>query len=82
MLKLGRAFKILGFTSLILQTENLRPQIKSHVLSKKRVSGKAFIKSYIFFSQVRMGYLLPLLLPPATSTCMFCSKDQPEIAPA
>ena len=40
MLKLGRAFKILGFTSLILQMENLRPQIKRHALSKNESVAK------------------------------------------
>ena len=36
MVKLGGAFKILGSTPLILQMENLRPQIKRHILGKNK----------------------------------------------
>ena len=35
-----------------------------------------------FFTQVRIGYRLPLTLPPAASTSILCSKDQAAVAPA
>ena len=35
-----------------------------------------------FFTQVRIGSLLALALPPATSASILCSKDQAAVAPA
>lgn len=66
MLKLGGTFQILGFTSLVLQTGNLSPQIRKHVL-RSNCTSEAMLSLTHIFSSPEWLPLSPSPQPPQRS---------------